>query len=100
MRSCELFALAVLESMTLLISASQVAGITDMSHWLLAFFLFFLVALGFEFRASLLLGRLSYCYRHSTIPFYVMDFFEIGSHELFAWGASNIDPPGLCLLSS
>jgi hypothetical protein len=32
----------------------------------------------------------------STSPFYVMGFFfEIGSHKLFAWVASNCDPPDL-----
>jgi hypothetical protein len=30
----------------------------------------------------------------------VMGFFEIGSLKLFAWAASNQDPPDLCLLSS
>jgi hypothetical protein len=33
-------------------------------------------------------------------PFFVMDFFEIGSLELFPRLASNHDPPDLCLLSS
>jgi hypothetical protein len=33
--------------------------------------------LGFELRAFTL--------SHSTSPFSVMDFFEIGSHELFPW---------------
>jgi hypothetical protein len=32
--------------------------------------------LGFEVRA--------YTLSHSTSPFFVMEFFEIGSHELFA----------------
>jgi hypothetical protein len=48
------------------------------------FILFFLVVLGFELGASHLLDR------HSTLeplhqPFFVMDFFQIGSGELFAW---------------
>jgi hypothetical protein len=30
----------------------------------------------------------------------MMDFFEIGSCELFAWLALNCEPPDLCLLSS
>jgi hypothetical protein len=34
---------------------------------------FFLVALGFELRASH--GRLSYCLSHSTSPFFVLFFF-------------------------
>jgi hypothetical protein len=40
------------------------------------FFSFFAV-LGFELRASTL--------SHSTSPFFVMGFLEIGSHKLFAW---------------
>jgi hypothetical protein len=47
------------------------------SHWLLAcFFFFFFPVLEFEFRA--------YTLNHSTSPFFVMAFFEIGSHEPFA----------------
>jgi hypothetical protein len=34
--------------------------------------------LGFEFR--------TYTLTHSTSPFFVMGFFEIGSEELFVWG--------------
>jgi hypothetical protein len=52
-------------------------------------FLLFSV-LGFELRA--------YTLSYSTSPF-VMDFFKIVSHELFAW-VSNLYPPDLCLLSS
>jgi hypothetical protein len=40
-------------------------------------FFFFLAVLGLELRA--------YTLSHSTSPFLVMGFFEIGSHELFAW---------------
>jgi hypothetical protein len=29
-----------------------------------------------------------------------MNFFEIGSYELFAWAGLELDPPDLCLLSS
>jgi hypothetical protein len=36
----------------------------------------FFVVLGFELRA--------YTLNHSTTPFFIMGFFEIGSHELFA----------------
>jgi hypothetical protein len=51
-------------------------------------FSFFLAALGFELRASHLLGsvtRHSYCLSHSTNPFLMMGFFKIGSHKLFCW---------------
>jgi hypothetical protein len=38
---------------------------------------------------------------NSTSPIFVKGFFEIGSHELFAWaGFKPRDPPDLCLLSS
>jgi hypothetical protein len=56
---------------------------------------FFFLALGFEFRASRLLDRHSYRLSHSHQSFFVRDFFEIGSCELFVH-----DPPDLCLLSS
>jgi hypothetical protein len=39
-------------------------------------FFFFFTVLGFELRA--------YTSSHSTTPFFVKDFFETGSHELFA----------------
>jgi hypothetical protein len=38
---------------------------------------FFFPVLGFELRA--------YTSSHSTSPFFVIEFFEIGSQELFAW---------------
>jgi hypothetical protein len=38
--------------------------------------LFYFVVLWLEFRASTL--------SHSTSPFFVLGFFEVGSHELFA----------------
>jgi hypothetical protein len=38
--------------------------------------LFFFKELGFELRA--------YTLNHSTSPFFVIGFFEIGSHKLFA----------------
>jgi hypothetical protein len=42
------------------------------------FYLFtYFVVLGFELRA--------YTLSHSTSPFFVMGFFEIGSCKLFAW---------------
>jgi hypothetical protein len=43
----------------------------------LSFFFFFFVVLGPELRA--------YTLSHSTKPFFVVGFFEIGSQELFAW---------------
>jgi hypothetical protein len=56
-----------------------------LGHFLFFSFLFFLAVLGFELRASHLLG---------TSPFFVMGFFfEIGL-------VLNLDPPDLCLLSS
>jgi hypothetical protein len=42
-----------------------------------SFFFFFFVVLGFELRAHTL--------SHSTSPFFVMGFFEIGSCKLFPW---------------
>jgi hypothetical protein len=50
------------------------------------FFVCLFVALGFELSASHLLGRHSYCFRHSTSPFFVVGFFKIGSLKLFAQG--------------
>jgi hypothetical protein len=41
------------------------------------FYFILFVALGLEFR--------TYTFSHSNSPFSVKDFFEIGSHELFAW---------------
>jgi hypothetical protein len=58
----------------------------------LFFFFFFFAVLEFELRA--------YTLSHSTSPFFVTGFFEIGSCELFALAGSNHDPPDLCLLSS
>jgi hypothetical protein len=48
----------------------------------------YLAVLGLELRAS-----------PSALSF-VMGFFKIGSHELFAPLALNCNPPDLCLLSS
>jgi hypothetical protein len=45
--------------------------------------IYVLAALAFEFRASHLLGRLSLLEPLSQ-PFFVMGFFKVGSHELFA----------------
>jgi hypothetical protein len=42
------------------------------------------VVLGFELRASYLLGRCFYSLNHSASPFLGWVFFEIGSGELFA----------------
>jgi hypothetical protein len=55
-------------------------------------FIYLFAVLRFELRASTL--------SHSTSPFFVMGFFKIGSHKLFAQLASNYDPPDLCLLSN
>jgi hypothetical protein len=41
------------------------------------FFLIFFLVLGFELKA--------YTLSHSTSPFFVMVFFELGSHKLFVW---------------
>jgi hypothetical protein len=38
--------------------------------------------------------------RAYTSPFSVMGFFEIVYETLFAWLASNHDPPDLCFLNS
>jgi hypothetical protein len=66
--------------------------------WYFLFCFVLLAALGFELRASHLLGKHSY---HSTSPCFVMGFFQIESHELFALElASNNDPLDLCILSS
>jgi hypothetical protein len=43
------------------------------------FFLF--SVLGFELMA--------YIFSYSTSPFFVMGFFEIGCHKLFAWACSE-----------
>jgi hypothetical protein len=57
--------------------------------WPFFFFCFFFffggASAGFELKASYLLGRHFYCLSHSTSPFFVVSFFNIGSHELFAW---------------
>jgi hypothetical protein len=42
----------------------------------------FFVVLDFELRA--------YTLSHSTSPFFVMAFFEIGFHELFAWAGLEL----------
>jgi hypothetical protein len=52
---------------------------------------FFFAVLGLEIRAYIL--------SHSTSPFFVMGFFEIGSWNYLPGLASNRDPPDLCLLS-
>jgi hypothetical protein len=46
-----------------------------------------LVVLGFEFRA--------YTLSHSTSPFLLGFFFEIGSWNYLPWLASNPNPPDL-----
>jgi hypothetical protein len=83
------------------ISALQVVGIADVSHQHQAsaflsffFFFFFFVVLGFELKAY----TLSHC--HFISPFFVMDFFKLGSSKLFAWLALNCDLLDVCLLSS
>jgi hypothetical protein len=54
------------------------------------FFFFFLVVLGLELRA--------YTLSHSTQPIFVMEFFELGSHKLFAqaifepWSSWSLPP--------
>jgi hypothetical protein len=50
--------------------------------------------LGFE------LNSRAYTLSHAAGPFFMMGFFETEYHELFAWLASNHDPPDICLLSS
>jgi hypothetical protein len=59
--------------------------------WKLMFF-FFLAVLGFELRVSCLQS-------HASSPF-CSGYLEMGSPELFVQGASNHDPPDLCLPSS
>jgi hypothetical protein len=61
----------------------------------------FLAALGFEFRASHLLGRYSSCLSHSASPLFCEGFFQdrvllTNCFEL----TSNCDPPDFCLLRS
>jgi hypothetical protein len=58
----------------------------------LNFFFFFFMVLGLELRA--------YTLSHFTSPFFVIEFFEIGSQKLFARLALNSNSPDLCLLSS
>jgi hypothetical protein len=41
-----------------------------------------LAILGFELRA--------YTLNHSTSPFFVIGFFEIGVHELFVWAGFKL----------
>jgi hypothetical protein len=60
-------------------------------HDTFLFFFFFLV-LGLELKP--------YTLNHSASPFFVMDFFEVGAQELFAWAGFELDPPDLCFLSS
>jgi hypothetical protein len=43
---------------------------------------FFLAVLGLELGADTL--------SHFTSPFFMMGFFEIGSHELFAWAGFEL----------
>jgi hypothetical protein len=54
-------------------------------------FLFFVV-LGLELKA--------YTSSHSISSFFVLGFFKIASHELFAWAGFEPYSPDLCLLSS
>jgi hypothetical protein len=54
---------------------------------------YFFAVLGLELKAFTL--------SHSTSPIFCdRGFFEIESHELFAWAGFNPHPPDLCLLSS
>jgi hypothetical protein len=39
-----------------------------------------------------MLARQAASWSHFTIVFYVLDFFEIGAHELFPPADSNLDP--------
>jgi hypothetical protein len=55
-------------------SLFPVARITGMGHQCLAWLTFFLVELGFELKASLLLGRCFYHLSHSVSPFFVIGF--------------------------
>jgi hypothetical protein len=65
------------------------------------FFFFCNTVVGFELRTLCLLGRciLSLEPLHQTF-LCVFGIFKIGAHRLFAWTASNCDPPDLCLLTS
>jgi hypothetical protein len=49
----------------------------------LNYYYYYFVVLGFELRAFTL--------NHSTSPIFVMGFFEIRSHEPFAW--AGFEPP-------
>jgi hypothetical protein len=54
----------------------------------------------FEFRASHLLGRLSYHLSYSVNPSFVLSILEIRSLTIYPWLALNLHLPDLCLLSS
>jgi hypothetical protein len=64
------------------------------------FFFFFFGILGFELRASCLLGRWLYHLSHPPALFCIGYFQDRVSRTVCPWLASNCDPPGLCLLSS
>jgi hypothetical protein len=54
-------------------------------HWTSSPTSIFFVVLGFELRVSHLLGRCSTTWAISPAIFFVMGFFEIGSHKLFGF---------------
>jgi hypothetical protein len=57
---------------------------------------FFIVGVGFEFKALHLQSRFSTTW--ASLPFhFALIILEIGCCELFAWLASNYDPPDLSL---
>jgi hypothetical protein len=55
------------------------------------FIFLFVSALGFELRASYLLGRYFYCLSHSTSPYMWWVFLKISSLEQFAQGGDQED---------
>jgi hypothetical protein len=59
-------------------------------HYIYSYFLFFFWYWGLNSGPIL----------WATPPALFVRYFKIGSHELFAWVASNCDPPDLCPLSS
>jgi hypothetical protein len=59
-------------------------------QWVIIWFIYSLAAMRFESRISRLLGRRSYHLSHSSSPFFVTGFFEMGSQELFA--GSGLEP--------
>jgi hypothetical protein len=69
---------------------SQTNSLLNLKHyWIYPTWLslFFFLSLGFELRASHLLGRHSYCLGHSaSFFFFVMGIFKIESLTLFALG--------------